>query len=130
MNLYNRHVQVSLKVMEKLLSEVNSRQLQLLAGSYLDMLHEMLQSSDHDIQIMAAHSVSSFALVSNRLFVYKSIYSKVIGRLCKLYSCVVVGGGRVLALEVEEQYTVYHAIRKGVCILLARNLVVCICLRL
>ena len=54
----NRHVQVSLKVMEKLLSEVNSRQLQLLAGSYLDMLHEMLQSSDHDTQVMAAHSVS------------------------------------------------------------------------
>ena len=50
--------------MEKLLSEVNSRQLQLLAGSYLDMLHEMLQSSDHDIQIMAAHSVRYFSLVS------------------------------------------------------------------
>ena len=52
-----RHVCVSLKVMEKLLSEVSAQRLQLLAESYLDMIHELLQSNTHFFQNMAANSV-------------------------------------------------------------------------
>ena len=49
---------MSLKIMEKLLSEVNSQRVQLLADSYLEMIHEMLQCNHLTFQILAANSVS------------------------------------------------------------------------
>ena len=52
------HVHVSLKIMEKLLSEVNGQRVQLLADSYLEMIHEMLQCNNLTFQILAANSVS------------------------------------------------------------------------
>ena len=55
-----RHVCVSLKIMEKLLSELSTERLQLLAESYLDMMHELLQSNDLFFQTMAANSVITF----------------------------------------------------------------------
>lgn len=55
------HVCVSLKIMEKLLSELSTERLQLLAESYLDMMHELLQSNDLFFQTMAANSFVAFA---------------------------------------------------------------------
>ena len=52
---------MSLKIMEKLLSEVNSQRVQLLADSYLEMIHEMLQCNHLTFQILAANSVSPHA---------------------------------------------------------------------
>ena len=44
--------------MEKLLTEVSSEHLRLLAESFLNMVHELLQSNDHFFQNLAANSVS------------------------------------------------------------------------
>ena len=52
-----RHVFVSLKITEKLLSECDPQRLQLLADSYLNMLHVMLESAHTNVQIMATNSV-------------------------------------------------------------------------
>ena len=52
------HVCVALKVTEKLLAECEQRHLQLIADSYLDMLHVMLESSQSKMRIMATKSVS------------------------------------------------------------------------
>ena len=48
---------VSLKIIEKLLSECDAQSLQLLTDSYLNMLHAMLETTDTDFQIMATDSV-------------------------------------------------------------------------
>ncbi len=52
------HACVALKITEKLVAECDSQRLQLIADSYLDMLHAMLESTHTDIQIMATESVS------------------------------------------------------------------------
>ena len=49
---------MSLKIIEKLLSEASTQSVQLLADSYLEMIHEMVQSSNNEFQILAANSVS------------------------------------------------------------------------
>ena len=49
---------MALKVTEKLLAECEQRHLQLIADSYLDMLHVMLESSQSKMRIMATKSVS------------------------------------------------------------------------
>lgn len=54
-----RHACVALKVTEKLLAECEQRHLQLIADSYLDMLHVMLESPQSTMRIMATKSVSS-----------------------------------------------------------------------
>ena len=51
------HVFVSLKIMEKLLTECDAQRLQLIIDSYLQMLHSMLESTDSDFQIKATDSV-------------------------------------------------------------------------
>ena len=53
---------MALKITEMLLSECDPQRLQLIANSYLDMLHVMLESPHTDMQIMATNSVSSFIL--------------------------------------------------------------------
>lgn len=50
---------VALKITEKLIAECSPQRLQLIADSYLDMLHTMLESTHTDMQIMATNSVSS-----------------------------------------------------------------------
>ena len=52
------HTRVALQVTEKLLAECDQRHLQLIADSYLDMLHMMLESSHSKMRIMATNSVS------------------------------------------------------------------------
>ena len=52
-----RHVSVALQVTEKLLSACDSRKLQLIVDSYLDILHNMLETSDTELHIMATNSV-------------------------------------------------------------------------
>lgn len=44
--------------MDKLLSEVRLEHLRLLAESFLNMIHELLQSNNHFFQNLAANSVS------------------------------------------------------------------------
>ena len=56
-SLLSSHVCVSLKIIEKLLSECDAQRLQLITDSYLNMLHNMLESSNTDFQIMATDSV-------------------------------------------------------------------------
>ncbi len=51
------HVCVALSVTEKLLAECEQRHLQLIADSYLDMLHVMLESPQSKLRIMATNSV-------------------------------------------------------------------------
>ena len=53
-----RHVSVALQVTEKLLSACDSRKLQLIVDSYLDILHNMLETSNTELHIMATNSVS------------------------------------------------------------------------
>ena len=53
-----RHVCVALKITEKLLSDCDQQRIQLIADSYLDMLHVMLESVHTELQIMATNSVS------------------------------------------------------------------------
>lgn len=55
------HVCVSLKIIEKLLTECDSQRLQLITDSYLSMLHSMLESTDPDFQIMATDSFVMFS---------------------------------------------------------------------
>ena len=50
-----RHVSVALQVTEKLLSACDSRKLQLIVDSYLDILHNMLETSNTKL---ATNSVS------------------------------------------------------------------------
>ena len=50
-----RHVSVALQVTEKLLSACDSRKLQLIVDSYLDILHNMLETSNTEL---ATNSVS------------------------------------------------------------------------
>ena len=59
--LYSRHTCVALKITEMLLSECDPQRLQLIANSYLDMLHVMLESPHTDMQIMATNSFVVFA---------------------------------------------------------------------
>ena len=68
--LYNtvslfRYVCVALNVTEKLLSDCDARRLPLIADSYLDMLHVMLESTNTNMQIMATNSVSGFCVCYN-----------------------------------------------------------------
>ena len=56
-SLLSSHVCVSLKIIEKLLSECDAQRLQLITDSYLNLLHSMLESSNTDFQIMATDSV-------------------------------------------------------------------------
>lgn len=44
--------------MDKLLLEVRLEHLRLLAESFLNMIHELLQSNNHFFQNLAANSVS------------------------------------------------------------------------
>ncbi len=43
---------------EKLLSACDSRKLQLIVDSYLDILHNMLETSNTELHIMATNLVS------------------------------------------------------------------------
>lgn len=56
--LFSSHVCVSLKIMEKLLYELTSERRQLLAESFLDMIHELLHSNQLFYHNLAANSVS------------------------------------------------------------------------
>lgn len=53
----HRHTCVALKITEKLLSDCDQQRIQLIADSYLDMLHTMLESVHTELQIMATNSV-------------------------------------------------------------------------
>ncbi|XP_064391067.1 protein EFR3 homolog B-like [Halichondria panicea] len=57
----NGHVSVALQVTEKLLSACDSRKLQLIVDSYLDILHNMLETSNTELHIMATNSFVKFA---------------------------------------------------------------------
>ena len=61
-SLSSSHTCVALKITEMLLSDCDPQRLQLIANSYLDMLHVMLESPHTDMQIMATDSVSRFLL--------------------------------------------------------------------
>ena len=52
-----RHVRVALSITERLVRECDPGRLQLLADSYLDMLHSMLESPHTAMQITATDSV-------------------------------------------------------------------------
>ena len=69
------HVCVSLKIIEKLLTECDAQRLQLITDSYLSMLHSMLESSDPDFQIMATDSVRSSVSFANRILISLSSLS-------------------------------------------------------
>ncbi|XP_064391131.1 protein EFR3 homolog B-like [Halichondria panicea] len=60
----NGHVSVALQVTEKLLSACDSRKLQLIVqlivDSYLDILHNMLETSNTELHIMATNSFVKF----------------------------------------------------------------------
>ena len=51
------HACVALKITEKLVAECDSQRFQLIADSYLSMLHAMLESTHTQMQIMATDSV-------------------------------------------------------------------------
>ena len=61
-SLSSSHTCVALKITEMLLSDCDPQRLQLIANSYLDMLHVMLESPHTDMQIMATDSVSRILL--------------------------------------------------------------------
>ena len=82
------HVCVSLKIMEKLLSELTSERRQLLAESFLDMIHELLHSNQLYYHNLAANSVRTY---HNLAAVPQQMY---MGR----GNC---GGGRVLGVWEE-----------------------------
>ena len=63
-SIARRHTCVALKITEKLLSDCDQQRIQLIADSYLDMLHTMLESVDTELQIMATSSVSQYSHVS------------------------------------------------------------------
>lgn len=52
------HACVALRITEKLVADCDSQRLQLIADSYLDMLHALLESVHTDMQLMATESVS------------------------------------------------------------------------
>ena len=49
---------MALKVSEKLLSACDTRRLQLIVDSYLDILYNMLETNNTELHIMATNSVS------------------------------------------------------------------------
>ena len=49
---------MALQVTEKLLSACDSRKLQLIVDSYLDILHNMLETSNTELHVMATNLVS------------------------------------------------------------------------
>ena len=71
----HRHTCVALKITEKLLSDCDQQRIQLIADSYLDMLHTMLESVDTELQVMATSSVSQY-MYRNVLFWWIMIFTE------------------------------------------------------
>ena len=56
--LLGSHIQVAVKVTERLISHCDSQQVKLMADSYLNMIRVVLESNTTDLQIFATNSVS------------------------------------------------------------------------
>ena len=60
------HVCVSMKIMEKLLSELTTDRRQLLAESFLDMVHDLLHANQLFYHNLAANSVSTVLITIHK----------------------------------------------------------------
>ena len=88
---------MALKITERLLSDCDQQRIQLIADSYLDMLHVMLESVHTELQIMATNSVSAVMYKAHVFVLQWSIYT-INSRLilyierCKTLSVLVISG--------------------------------------
>lgn len=55
------HIQVAVKITERLISHCDSQQVKLLADSYLNMIRIVLESNTRDLQIFATNSFVAFS---------------------------------------------------------------------
>lgn len=76
-----RHVSVALQVTEKLISECDTRKLQLIVNSYLNILHSMLETNNTELHIMATNSVSVATCLLSQL-VHSHTHTHTVCKVC------------------------------------------------
>ncbi|KAL5482081.1 hypothetical protein EMCRGX_G022364 [Ephydatia muelleri] len=78
------HIQVAVKVTERLISHCDSQQVKLMADSYLNMIRVVLESNTTDLQIFATNSFVAFSNHEEENTPYHRQYNFLIDRFAVL----------------------------------------------